>query len=237
MRLDQYLVQEGIFKSRSKAQEALKNKAVTVDGVIRKASFDVSDIPNIEITGFVNPYVSRSGLKLEKAIVDFKIDFKDKIVLDVGAATGGFTEVSLKYGAKKVYAVDVGKLQLVDKLKDDERVISYESTNILDVDDTFFTEGAPNLIVMDVSFVSITKILPSIKGFADKIVVLIKPQFESNGKFLHNGVIRDQKLVEVVVASVQKFIRDEGFTVKGITKSPIKGKEGNTEYVAYLIKK
>ena len=237
MRLDQYLVQEGFFKSRSKAQEALKNKAVTIDGVIRKASFDVKDEVNVEITGFVNPYVSRSGLKLEKAIKDFNIDFKDKVVLDVGAATGGFTEVSLKYGASMVYAVDVGKFQLVDKIKDDERVISYESTNILDVDETHFTAGAPDIIVMDVSFVSITKILPKIKKFADKVVVLIKPQFESNGNFLHNGVIRDQKLVDVVVASVQKFIRNEGFKVKGITKSPIKGKEGNTEYIAYLIKK
>lgn len=234
MRLDQYLVQEEIFKSRSKAQEALKNKAITVNGIVRKASFDVTGDEEILVVGFVNPYVSRSGLKLEKAIKDFDINFKDRIVLDVGAATGGFTEVSLKYGAKYVYAVDVGKLQLVPKLVEDVRVKSLESTNILSVDDSYFTEGKPDLVVMDVSFVSITKILPHIKQFADEFVVLIKPQFESGGKFLHNGVIRDRALVDSVVYRVKEFIKENGFTIVGTTESPIKGKDGNTEFVTYL---
>jgi len=234
MRLDQLLVQNGMFKSRSKAIEAIQNKSISVNGVVRKASYKCDGTETIEIIGFVNPYVSRAALKLEQAIKEYDIDFSNRTVLDVGASTGGFTEVSLKYGAKTVYAVDVGTLQLVEELKSNPKVISYENTNILTVNETHFTEGKPNIIVMDVSFVSIKKIIPYIKQFADEMVVLIKPQFESEGKYLHNGVIREEKIRVKILNDVLLYLKEQGLSVKGTVQSPIKGKEGNIEYIAYI---
>ena len=234
MRLDQYLVEIGMFDSRSKAQAAIKSKAISVDGKIRKSSFDCSGNEIIEKVGFTNPYVSRSGLKLDKAIKDFSIDMKDKIILDVGSSTGGFTEVSLLNGAKTVYSVDVGSNQMVDSVKKNNRVILYENTNILDVDETFFNSGSPDMIVMDVSFVSITKIIPHIKKFTRNMVVLIKPQFESKGKHLHKGVIKDKNIRKEILDDVLEFLKTEELVVKEVIESPIQGKEGNIEYIAYI---
>lgn len=233
MRLDQYLVKEGFFKTRSKALEALKTKKVLVDGKYQKPSFKVETAVSIELLD-VNPYVSRAALKLKKAIEKFKIDFTDKIVLDVGASTGGFTEVSLEEGASTVYAVDVGTLQLDESLKTNEKVISYENTNILEVTNNHFINGMPSIIVMDVSFVSIKNIIPHIKSFTSEMVILIKPQFESGGKYLHKGVIKDKKIREQIVEDVKEFLKEEGLTIVGVTESPIKGKEGNVEYITYI---
>lgn len=234
MRLDLYLVDSGLFQSRAKAQEALKNKAITVDGVVRKASFQVEGTEEILIVKDVNPYVSRGGLKLQHALNSLDIHFKDKIVLDVGASTGGFTEVSLEYGAKHVYSVDVGTLQLDERLKQDERVTSYENLNILDLKEEHFVHGSPDWIVMDVSFVSIKKIIPFIKKFTSQMIILIKPQFESEGKFLHKGVIKNKNDREFVLKQVINFIENEELKVQKVLTSPIKGKEGNVEYIAFI---
>lgn len=234
MRLDLYLVDSGYFSSRAKAQEALKGKAITVDGVIRKASFQVEGTEEILIIKDVNPYVSRGGLKLKHALDKAKIDFTEKVVLDVGASTGGFTEVSLEYGANHVYAVDVGTLQLDDLLRNDERVTSYENTNVLDINESHFINGTPDWIVMDVSFVSIKKILPHIKQFTSNMIVLIKPQFESEGKYLHKGVIRSKKDREQVLENTLDYIKSIGLKVNQVFTSPITGKEGNIEYIAYI---
>ncbi len=233
MRLDQYVVEKGYFKTRSKALEAIKQKQVLVDGIPQKPSFQIKG--NVEITLLnVNKYVSRAALKLKKAIEEFKIDFSGKVVLDVGASTGGFTEVALEYGAKTVYAVDVGTSQLDEILQLNEKVISYEQTNILKVTESYFTKGNPDVIVMDVSFVSIKQIIPYIKQFTTEMVVLIKPQFESGGKHLYKGIIRDKNVRKHIVDDVLSFLKEEGLNIIGVVESPIKGKEGNIEYITYM---
>ncbi len=233
MRLDQYVVSEGYFKTRSKALEAIKQKQVLVNGVHQKPSFQITE--DVEITLLnVNKYVSRAALKLEKAIKEFNIDFSEKVVLDVGASTGGFTEVALEYGAKTVYAIDVGTSQLDKTLRNNDKVISYEKTNILNVTNDFFIRETPDLIVMDVSFVSIKQIIPYIKQFSNEMIVLIKPQFESGGKHLYRGIIRDKNIRKLIVDDVVSFLKDEGLNIIGLIESPIKGKEGNIEYITYM---
>ena len=234
MRLDQYLVTSGLFQTRSKAQEALKNKAITVNGVVRKASFQVEGTEEILIVKDVNPYVSRGGLKLKHALDNLGLRLNNEIVLDVGASTGGFTEVALEYGASHVYAVDVGTLQLDESIRSNKRVTSYENTNILSVDESYFKSGNPTFIVMDVSFVSIKKILPHIKGIADRMIVLIKPQFESEGKYLQKGVIKSGKHRELVLNNTLDYIKSIGLEVQELYTSPIQGKEGNIEYIVYI---
>jgi len=189
-RLDLRLLELNEFSSRNKAQEAIKAKIVYVNGQLAKSSLKVTEDDLIEIRGVINPFVSRAGLKLQKAVEEFKIDFKDQIVLDVGASTGGFTDCSLKNGAKLVYSVDVGTDQLSPDLLDNKKVISYEQTNILEVDESFFPKGEPTIIVIDVSFVSLRKIIPYLSKFDTEIIALIKPQFESEVKYYRNGNIR-----------------------------------------------
>lgn len=163
MRLDQYLIDRQFFKTRTKAQEAIKAGAVQVNGkIVLKANTAIEDGALIEIIKEVHPYVSRGGLKLEAAIQAFNLSFSDRIVLDIGASTGGFTDCALKHGAKRVYACDVGSNQLDDCLRNNEAVVVMEQTNILDVESL---PDAIDYIVMDVSFVSIEKILPAIKRF------------------------------------------------------------------------
>ena len=229
MRLDLYLVNEGYFESRNKAIEALKNKRVKVDGLFLKPSFNVLNTPKIEILSEM-PYVSRGGLKLEKAIDEFKLDFDDKIVLDVGASTGGFTDCALKHGASLVYAIDVGSNQLHESLRNNQKVISYENMNILD----FNTNQKFDFIVMDVSFVSAKKIVLDLIRFLNednKLVLLIKPQFEV-GKMINNGVIKDRRIVLNVLKDVVPFLEEKGVYLKNISISPIKGGSGNIEFIS-----
>ncbi|XMB87259.1 TlyA family RNA methyltransferase [Mycoplasmatota bacterium WC44] len=235
-RLDIILVEKGHFSSRNKAQEAIKDGCVFVNGKLAKASLKVALEDDIKVSDNINPYVSRAGLKLSHALKEFNISLNDKIVLDVGASTGGFTEVALESGAKYVYSVDVGTMQLSEKLKNNDKVISYEKTNILDVDNLYFTKGNPDFIVIDVSFVSIKKIIPHLLGFNENIITLIKPQFETGGKYLRNGVIRDKNIHEKVLNELFYFFEDVGLNVTNLTFSPIKGKEGNVEFLVYLSK-
>ncbi|HIT49965.1 MAG TPA: TlyA family RNA methyltransferase [Candidatus Pelethenecus faecipullorum] len=237
MRLDQYLIDRQFFKTRTKAQEAIKAGAVQVNGkIVLKANTAIEDGALIEIIKEVHPYVSRGGLKLEAAIQAFNLSFSDRIVLDIGASTGGFTDCALKHGAKRVYACDVGSNQLDDCLRNNEAVVVMEQTNILDVESL---PDAIDYIVMDVSFVSIEKILPAIKRFlndANAWICLIKPQFEVGKMYLKNGIVKNQKLREKVLQNVEQMLKNNGMRLVKCIPSPILGGSGNQEFLAYIQK-
>lgn len=235
MRIDKYLVEKGFFDSRTKAQEALKSQAVLVNGlVVDKPNFELNSEADIKIVKDVCPYVSRGGLKLKGAIDAFNLDFKDKIVLDIGASTGGFTDCAIKEGAKLIYAVDVGTNQLAPSLRNKKEVISLEQTNILDID-AFPTPL--NFLVMDVSFVSIEKLLPAINRFItddNALICLIKPQFEVGKRFLKNGIVKDKKLHLEVLKNVSTALANYGLIIYKLIPSPILGGSGNKEFLAYI---
>ncbi|MCR5786825.1 MAG: TlyA family RNA methyltransferase [Acholeplasmatales bacterium] len=231
MRLDLYLIENGFFKTRSRAQNEIKSGHVLVNKKIEKSSYDVKENDSIEIVNPI-PYVSRGGLKLEKAIKVFNLDFKDKVVLDIGASTGGFTDCALKNGAKLVYAVDVGSNQLNSSLRNDRRVISYEQTNILDTD----IKDNIDYLVMDVSFVSILHLVSAIKKYlndSNKLVCLIKPEFEA-GSMNKKGVIKAPNIHETIVNNVINALALQGLYVNALDYSPIKGGSGNIEFISII---
>ena len=233
MRLDKYLFEKGHYSSREKASIAIKKGLIYVDGkLIIKPSFEIEN-GNIEIKGELLKYVSFGGNKLERAINYFNLDFSDTTILDIGASTGGFTDCALKHGAKIVYAVDVGSMQLDSNLKQDKRVLSFENTNILD----FYVPVYFDYLVMDISFVSITKVIPSLKqylGPKNKLVCLIKPQFEVGHVKLKNGVVTDKNMHIDVINKLIDFIQSEGLYINDLTYSAQKGKKGNIEYLALI---
>ncbi len=235
MRVDKYLVEKGFFDSRTKAQEALRSQAVLVDGVlIDKPNFEINEAVEIKIIKEICPYVSRGGLKLKGAITAFNIDFKDKVVLDIGASTGGFTDCALKEGAKLVYAVDVGTNQLAASLRNRKEVVSLEQTNILDID--YFPKPI-DYLVMDVSFVSIEKLLPALNRFITEdnaLICLIKPQFEVGKRFLKNGIVKDKRLHLEVLQNVSTTLASYGLIIYKLIPSPILGGSGNKEFLAYI---
>lgn len=235
MRLDIFLVENGYFNSRQKAQNAIKDGAVSVNGkIVTKSNYECVDFDDISILKETNHYVSRGGYKLEAAIKEFYLDFKDKIILDIGASTGGFTDCALKHGAKLVYAVDVGTDQLDDSLKNRSDVISYEQTNVLDIDSF---DHEIDFIVMDVSFVSISKILPAIDKFlTDKnaFVCLVKPQFEVGKRFLKNGIVKDRTMHIKVLENVKDALSFYNMGIEKMTVSPILGGSGNKEFLIYV---
>ena len=235
MRLDVFLVQNNYYSSREKASDAIKEGIVLVDGeIILKPSFDITD-EKIAITEELLPYVSWGGMKLKRAIDYFQLDFKDKVILDIGSSTGGFTDCALQHGARLVYAVDVGSNQLADKLRYDLKVKVYEQTNITD----FMVDERFDYLVMDVSFVSITKIIPTLLRYLDDnnyLVCLFKPQFEVGKIKMKNGVIKDPKVHKEVVNMLINFIHSIGLYVNDLTYSTQKGKMGNIEYLALVSK-
>ena len=235
MRLDIFLVENGYFNSRQKAQNAIKDGAVSVNGkIVTKSNYECVDFDDISILKETNHYVSRGGYKLEAAIKEFYLDFKDKIILDIGASTGGFTDCALKHGAKLVYAVDVGTDQLDASLKNRSDVISYEQTNVLDIDSF---DHEIDFIVMDVSFVSISKILPAIDKFlTDKnaFVCLVKPQFEVGKRFLKNGIVKDRTMHIKVLENVKDALSFYNMGIEKMTVSPILGGSGNKEFLIYV---
>ncbi|SEF82526.1 23S rRNA (cytidine1920-2'-O)/16S rRNA (cytidine1409-2'-O)-methyltransferase [Caloramator fervidus] len=240
-RLDVLLVQKGFFETREKARKNIMAGLVFVNGVrIDKAGEKIDVNAHIEVKGNAIPYVSRGGLKLEKAILSFKIDLKDKIAIDVGASTGGFTDCMLKNGARKVYAIDVGYGQLAWELRNDPRVVVMERTNIRFVKRDDIGELA-DFSSIDVSFISLKLVLPVVKELLKEdgeIVALIKPQFEAGReKVGKKGVVKDPKVHEEVIKQIAHFSLEKGFTIKGLDFSPIKGPEGNIEYLIYLSKK
>ena len=237
-RIDVLLVEQGFFESREKAKRSIMAGLVFVDNQkCDKAGTEVKTDAKIEVKGNPIPYVSRGGLKLEKAMKNFDITLQDKVCMDIGASTGGFTDCMLQNGAKRVYAIDVGTDQLSHVLLDDKRVISWENTDIRNVTKEMVDNGV-DFIGCDVSFISLTKILPEIKkllklnSFA---TVLIKPQFECGREFLNrSGIVKNPKVHRNVIKNIVQEANKTGLSVVGLTNSPIKGGDGNTEYLLYL---
>ncbi|MBQ9697566.1 MAG: TlyA family RNA methyltransferase [Acidaminococcaceae bacterium] len=238
IRLDAYLTDKGLFESRAKAQAAIMAGQVLVDEQkIDKPGTAVKEDAVIRLLGEQLRYVSRGGLKLEKALQVFPISVKGKVMADVGASTGGFTDCALQNGAVKVYAIDVGYGQLAWKLRNDPRVVNMERTNARTLDETSLPEPVEGASI-DVAFISLDKILPAVKkilkpgGF---VLALVKPQFEAGKeKVGKKGVVRDPAIHKEVIARVIAFARAEGFGIGGLDFSPVKGPEGNIEYLLYL---
>ncbi len=239
-RLDVLLVEKGLAASREKAKAVIMSGIVYVDNIKEdKAGSVFEESANIEVRGNTLKYVSRGGLKLEKAVDSFGLDLKDKICMDVGASTGGFTDCMLLNGAKKVYAVDVGHGQLAWKLRNDDRVVCMEKTNIRYVEPDNI-EDAIDFSSVDVSFISLTKVLPVVYRLLNEkgeVVCLIKPQFEAGReKVGKKGVVRDKSVHKEVIEKIVDFSREIMFTPVKLTYSPVKGPEGNIEYLLYLVK-
>ena len=244
IRLDQYLVQHGMIQSRERAKAMIMSGVVFVnEQKVDKAGEMIKEDAKVEVRGHDIGYVSRGGLKLEKAMDQFGISLKEKICMDIGASTGGFTDCMLQNGAAKVFSVDVGYGQLAWKLRTDERVVNMERTNFryLTIDDI----GTKlDFASVDVSFISLKIILPVLfellndGGEADAMgVCLVKPQFEAGrDKVGKKGVVRDKETHAEVIKTITDFAFDTGFSVVGLDFSPIKGPEGNIEYLMYLRK-
>ena len=183
-------------------------------------------------------YVSRGGLKLEKAIKAWDLDFSDKLVLDIGASTGGFTDCALQNGARRVYSVDVGKNQLDWKLRNDEKVVSLEEMHIKDLKEEDIENKKVDFIVIDVSFISLTKVIPYFKKFlaqSGKIVMLVKPQFEvGREKIGRNGVVENEEYHNEAIKKIISFSKEEGYELIGVEDSPIKGAKGNKEFLMLI---
>lgn len=239
-RLDVMLVNRGLAASREKAKAIIMSGIVFVDGQREdKAGSAFDDKVEIEVKGATLKYVSRGGLKLEKAMSHFDVMLEGKVCMDVGSSTGGFTDCMLQNGAVKVYAVDVGHGQLDWKLRNDERVVCMEKTNIRYVTPEQIEEP-PAFVSIDVSFISLTKVLNPVKELMTEngeIVCLIKPQFEAGReKVGKKGVVRDKKVHKEVIYMVMEYAASIGFIVCNLEFSPIKGPEGNIEYLLHLSK-
>lgn len=239
-RLDVLLVDKGIIESRERAKACIMAGKVYVDGQkVDKAGEKVSITASIDYRGEKLPYVSRGGLKLEKAMKSFDIVLEDKVCMDIGASTGGFTDCMLQNGASKVFSVDVGYGQFAWKLRTDERVVCMERTNIRYVTLEDIGE-ALDFASIDVSFISLKKIMPATIGLLKdqgEVVALIKPQFEAGReKVGKKGVVRDIEVHKEVIYGIIDNLEGNGLNVLGLSYSPIKGPEGNREYLVYFSK-
>ena len=250
-RLDQLLFEKGLYESRSKAQAAIMAGVVYVnEKKIEKAGIRVGRDSRFEIRDPRNSYASRGGIKLEHALNTFDIDVKDKTILDVGASTGGFTDCLLKAGAGKVYAIDVGYGQIAWKLRKDPRVEVIERTNVryLKPEELYSVRGKreevggekASLATIDVSFISLSKILPAVYDLLTddgEVIALVKPQFEAGREQVgKGGLVKDEKVQARVLTDVVKFAGEIGFKLRGATFSPISGADGNIEFFVYLSK-
>ncbi len=238
-RLDNLLLERGIVQSRERAKGLILSGDVRVNGnPVNKAGTLIDENAEIEITKDI-PYVSRGGLKLEKAIKEFNINVKDKAAIDVGASTGGFTDCLIQYGAKKVYAVDVGYGQLAWKLRNDPRVVVIERKNIRYIKSSDIGEPV-DIATIDVSFISLKLVLPVVKNLLKEngeIIALIKPQFEvGKGEVGKGGIVKDEEKHKKVISDIKSFATDLGLKVLGVTESPIAGQKGNVEFLIYLQK-
>lgn len=240
VRLDLYLVQKGFTESREKAKALIMSGIVYVnDQKELKAGRDVKTDDIVEVRGSTLKYVSRGGLKLEKAMQEFPINLTDCTCMDIGASTGGFTDCMLQNGAKKVYSIDVGYGQLAWKLRSDERVVNMERTNFRYVTHEQIPEEI-DFASVDVSFISLKIILPvmyELLKMNGEAVCLIKPQFEAGReKVGKKGVVRDVNVHTEVIENIVSFAASQKFKVSGLSFSPVKGPEGNIEYLVYLKK-
>lgn len=239
-RLDVLLVQQGLATSRELAKAYIMAGNVYVDGQKEdKAGTKVAVNANLEVKGSQMKYVSRGGYKLEKAVDEFGISLEGKICLDIGASTGGFTDCMLQNGASKVYAIDVGYGQFAWKLRNDERVVCLEKTNVRYVTHEQVPDEG-DFASIDVSFISLTKVLPAVLGVLGEkgqLVCLIKPQFEAGReKVGKKGVVRDINAHKEVIEMIANYVRTQNLGILGLSFSPIKGPEGNIEYLIYLDK-
>ena len=241
-RLDLILVEREIFETRERAKrEIMAGNVLVNEKVETKAGTIFKDTEDLIIRVKDRlKYVSRGGLKLEKAIKVWNLDFKDKLVLDIGASTGGFTDCALQNGAKRVYANDVGTNQLDWKLRNDERVVSLEEKHIKDLEIEDLENNKVDFIVIDVSFISLTKVIGYFDRFLkenSQVIMLIKPQFEvGKEKIGRNGIVENEEYHNEAIKKIINFIKDLGYELLGVEDSPIKGTKGNKEFLM-LIKK
>lgn len=237
-RLDVFLFEQGLFESRESAKRNIMAGNVLINGqVVDKAGTQVKKDDVVTVKEKDCPYVSRGGLKLEKAIKTFQLDLKDVVAMDVGASTGGFTDCMLQNGARKVYAVDVGYGQLDWRMRNDPRVVSMERTNFRYLEKDQIGEWV-DFLVMDVSFISVTKLISAMSRFlkpSGQAMILVKPQFEAGkDRVGKNGIVRDPRIhIEVLDATMNAF-QENGWNVKGLDFSPIQGAKGNIEYLMLL---
>lgn len=235
-RADLLLSKMGLYESRARAQSAIKLGLVIVDGrVIKKSSEKISENSIIEAKKEF-PWVSRGGVKLEHALKQFNISVKNKVCLDVGASTGGFTEVLYSNGAKKIYSVDVGRDQLHHRLKNIEKIVSMENFDARNLTEKHFTEP-PQIIVCDASFISVTKVLDQVLTLSASeadLVILVKPQFEVGKKGIsRGGIVKSESLALTSLSEVSDWIHTKGWSISATCESPIKGTSGNTEYLLH----
>lgn len=238
-RIDVLAVEQGFFETREKAKRAIMAGIVYCNEVrLDKPGEKIAADSVLTVKGKTLPYVSRGGLKLEKALKVFDIDIKDKILLDIGSSTGGFTDCALQNGAIMSYAVDVGYNQLAWKLRNDDRVVVMERTNFRYVTPSDLKGPMPNFSSIDVSFISLKLILPVLKTLLElesDVVALVKPQFEAGREQVgKKGIIRDPKVHEQVIEQIIEFSLKTGFHVKDLSFSPITGGEGNIEFLLHL---
>ena len=239
MRLDQLVFERGFTESRERAKTTVMSGIVFVNGQrADKPGMPVSPDAVVEVRGEALPFVSRGGYKLDKALKVFPVDPRDKTCIDCGASTGGFTDVLLQHGAGKVYAVDVGYGQLAWKLRSDPRVVNLERCNLRYVSEEQIPDKL-DLAVMDVSFISIRLVLPAVQALLKPVadlICLIKPQFEAGREEVgKKGVVRDESVHREVVRTIAAFAPTIGLSVVGLDYSPIKGPEGNIEYLCHMI--
>ncbi len=239
-RLDMLLVERKLAVSRQRAKALIMAGLVLVDDVpVDKPGTQVARNSRIVVRGNDNPYVSRGGLKLEAALKHWAIGVKGAVCMDVGASTGGFTDCLLQHGARKVFAIDVGYGQLAWSLRQDERVVVLERTNIRHLDPAVITSPI-DLAVIDVSFISLKLVVPKVAQLLPgrgRIIALVKPQFEvGKGQVGKGGVVRDPRLHRKVLAELEKFFVDMGLEWKAVIESPIRGPKGNKEYLASIVR-
>jgi len=238
-RLDVLLVERGYYQSRERAKASIMAGVVFVEGQRSdKAGTKIDTEATIEVREDSCPYVSRGGLKLEKSIETFDLDLKDKICMDIGASTGGFTDCMLQNGASKVYSIDVGYGQLAWKLRTDPRVVNIEKCNVRYLDPALI-EDPIDFISIDVSFISLKLILPvaaRVLSEEGTLVCLVKPQFEAGKEEVDkgSGIIRDEKIHEQVIEKCVGYAEENGFVPYGLTFSPVKGAKGNREFLLYV---
>ena len=239
-RVDILLVQQGLFTSREQAKRAVMAGQILDHNEERldKAGQKIPVTTELHLKGERLKYVSRGGLKLEKAIQDYALSVTNKVVLDIGSSTGGFTDVALQNGAQRVYALDVGTNQLVWKLRNDERVKVMENTNFRYSKLEDFKFGQPEFATIDVSFISLGLILPPLAQIIKQdgyVVALVKPQFEAGrDKVGKHGIVKDPKVHREVLQKVTQLMLEHGFSIRHLTYSPIKGGQGNIEFLAVI---
>jgi 23S rRNA (cytidine1920-2'-O)/16S rRNA (cytidine1409-2'-O)-methyltransferase len=237
-RLDVALVERGLVETRSRAQSLIMARRVLVNGeYVDKAGVPVAPDDELGVAELEHPWVGRGGMKLAHALREFSIDVAGKTCVDIGASTGGFTDVMLKSGATKVYAIDVGYGQLDQSLRNDARVVNREKTNARYLSEVDFDEPIA-FVSVDVSFISLKLILPAVAKFLrGELVALIKPQFEVGKRDVgKGGIVRDEDRRREAVEGVVQFARESGFEVRGVIESPVRGAEGNVEYLMHAVR-